>query len=96
MITTNPIGKDHAVGTDIEVDTQALDSITLSQQSNVDQYIDWSKVKTFINACKCFIGASAFELPWAVKKGGLSGSFFGLIAFAVVSWARPPPKKINK
>jgi hypothetical protein len=45
---------------------------------------DWSAVKTFINTCKGFIGASSFELPWAISQAGLSGGFVGLIFFAFI------------
>jgi amino acid permease len=45
---------------------------------------DWSAVKTFVNTCKGFVGASSFELPWAVSQAGVWGGFFGLIGFAFV------------
>ena len=52
--------------------------------ASADLDFDWAAVRTFINACKGFIGASSFELPWAMSKAGLLGGMLGLLFFAVI------------
>lgn len=60
---------------------EALDSVMISSTPQ----FDFAGVKTFINTCKCFVGASAFELPWAMSKGGLVGGTAGLVCLAILS-----------
>jgi proton-coupled amino acid transporter len=44
-----------------------------------------SSLRTFFNITKCFIGAASFELPWAVKQGGLIGGSVGLVFLGIIS-----------
>ena len=41
----------------------------------------------FVNATKCFAGASSFELPFALVEAGLLSGTIGIVVFAVLSYA---------
>ena len=42
--------------------------------------------QTTISIIKCFIGAASFELPYAIKNGGLVGALCGVLALAFASF----------
>lgn len=48
-------------------------------------FVQASSLRTFFNITKCFIGAASFELPWAVKQGGLIGGSLGLVFLGIIS-----------
>ena len=45
-----------------------------------------SSMVAFINATKCFAGASSFELPFALMEGGLVAGTIGTCVFAILSY----------
>ena len=46
-----------------------------------------SPTVAFINATKCFAGASSFELPFALMEGGLVAGTIGTAIFAILSFS---------
>lgn len=67
------------------VSDDGVNSLEPFEADDPKAHVQASSLRTFFNITKCFIGAASFELPWAVKQGGLIGGSVGLVFLGLIS-----------
>jgi amino acid permease len=60
-------------------------SMIFASKSVLNKESKSSNCATFVNLCKCFLGAASFSLPWAYQQAGLVGAFVGTLIFFAIS-----------